>query len=102
MKMRIHCVIFAIGCANWSFVQAAERPDVAAYVKNAEFCEHFAGEWDSSLSKKRQREIERGVLRYCGEANLQLPILLKKYQNNPRVRKQIEAHAYDSVKSFKK
>lgn len=73
-----------------------------AYIKNAELCEHLAGEWDGSLSKRRQKEIERDVLRYCGKANIQLPILLEKYRNDPEVRKVIERHAYDSVKDFQK
>lgn len=102
MNMKFYCVIFASCCSNPSLAGPVARSDVAAFVKNAELCEHLAGEWDSSLSKRRQKEIERGVLKYCGKAKIQLPILLDKYRNNCEVRKAIEGHAYDSVKYFQK
>ena len=100
--MKPCCGILAICFSSWSFAAPVDKPDVNAYVKNAELCEHLAGEWDDSLSKRRQREIERGVLKYCGKAKNQLPILLERYRNTPEVRKVIEANAYDSVKDFRK
>jgi hypothetical protein len=102
MTMKICCSIFALCFSNFALAYPAAPPDVDAYVKNAELCEHLAGEWDDSLSKRRQKEIERDVSRYCGKAKTQLTILLEKYRDAPDVRKVIEAHAYDSVKDFQK
>lgn len=102
MNKKVYCVIFAFCCSTLSVAGPVAMPDVTAYVKNAELCEHLAGEWDNSLSKRRQKEIERGIIKYCGKAKLQLPILRDKYRNNPEVRKVIEAHAYDSVRDFQK
>ncbi len=39
--------------------------DVQSFLNNADTCEHFAGEWDNSLPKSRQKEIELSVNKYC-------------------------------------
>jgi len=74
--------------------------DVRVFVKNADLCEHMAGEWDSELPKKEMRDIERGITKYCAPARQQLRILQKKYQAYPAVLKAISKHAYDSVKDY--
>ncbi|MFL6672403.1 MAG: hypothetical protein ACJ8LG_03810 [Massilia sp.] len=78
------------------------QPDVEKFKKNAYLCEHFAGEWDSNLSKQRQKEIERGVLKHCGIAQQQLPRLRKKYRNDARTSGEIKDHATPSVMDFQK
>jgi len=51
-------------------------------LNNADTCEHFAGEWDNSLPKSRQKEIELSVNKYCSLTKKQQPILKEKYRNN--------------------
>ncbi|MGV7210848.1 hypothetical protein ACLB1G_23700 [Oxalobacteraceae bacterium A2-2] len=75
--------------------------DVKSFIANAAACEHFAGEFDGELSEKRQREIERAVVRHCGPAQRQLKRLLAKYNDDPKVRELIAQHANESVTSFR-
>ncbi|MEM0675571.1 MULTISPECIES: hypothetical protein [Dickeya] len=42
--------------------------DVQHFLNNAEECQYLSGEWDSSLPKSRQREIEREANKYCKAA----------------------------------
>jgi hypothetical protein len=74
--------------------------DLHTFIKNADQCDRMAGEWRSDLSKKRQKEIERLVIRYCGAAKKQLQVLAKKYKNDAKVQAVITQHAYDPVKYF--
>jgi hypothetical protein len=76
--------------------------DVRAFISSAEHCEHLAGEWDSSLSVARQEEIQRGVNKYCGLAQLQLKALSEKYKGDAATQDLIAAHANESVLSFEK
>lgn len=75
--------------------------DVQVFIKNAEACEHLAGEFDGGLSKQRQKEIERGVVRYCQPAQKQLKRLTAKYRNNSKLMETIRSHANESVTSFR-
>lgn len=70
--------------------------------KNADNCEHLAGEWDSSLSEPEQRQIKRSVVKYCGTAQKQLKTLKSKYKSEATLQKILSVHEYDSVKSFVK
>ncbi|STD08374.1 Uncharacterised protein [Cronobacter sakazakii] len=63
----------------------AVQPDVKAFQDNADECQHFAGEWDSTLPKSRQKEIEAGVDKYCTAARQQQEQLKKKYKGNHQV-----------------
>lgn len=74
--------------------------DVRTFIKNAEACDHMAGEWDSELPKSRQREITRAINKYCASAKRQLPLLTEKYKGDAQILKTISEHANDSVKSF--
>lgn len=76
--------------------------DVNLFVKNANNCEHLAGEWDSTLSKAEKRQIERSVIKYCGAAQKQLKTLKIKYKEAVDVKKILADHEYDSVTSFVK
>ena len=75
--------------------------DVAKFIDNAEMCEHFAGEWDDN-DKARQREITQAVAQSCGAAQQQLKRLRVKYAKEPEIRKVIDDHANDAVRSFRK
>ena len=75
--------------------------DVQVFIKNADACDHFAGEFDGGLSTKRQREVERQVVRYCRPAQKQLQQLSKKYIDDPRISKIIHSHANDAVSGFR-
>lgn len=70
-------------CTASFTIQAQTMPsDVKSFQAAAEDCQHFAGEWDSALPQNRQREIERAVDKYCGEARKQQNRLKEKYQGN--------------------
>ncbi|WP_338680076.1 hypothetical protein OPV09_28360 [Janthinobacterium sp. TB1-E2] len=75
--------------------------DVAKFVENAQMCEHFAGEWDDN-DKARQREIIAAVDDSCGQAQRQWKRLSAKYAGQPAIKKVIDAHANDAVRSFRK
>jgi hypothetical protein len=101
--MRIKTTIL-LACLAVSATAPAKNTipqDVQAFTRNADACEHFAGEFDGGLSEKRQREIERSVVKHCQTAQKQLEQLSAKYKNDPRVTKMIRAHANDSVTSFR-
>ncbi|MCU5775827.1 hypothetical protein N5923_17705 [Erwiniaceae bacterium BAC15a-03b] len=65
----------------------ALQPEVKAFQENAENCQHFSGEWDSSISHHRQKEIEAAVDRYCGLALQQQKMLKEKYPGNQQLEK---------------
>lgn len=75
--------------------------DVKSFIASAAACEHFAGEFDGALSEKRQRQIERAIVKHCGPAQRQLKRLLAKYKDDPKVRELIAQHANESVTSFR-
>ncbi|MGK5027147.1 hypothetical protein [Janthinobacterium sp. RB2R34] len=75
--------------------------DVAKYVDNADMCEHFAGE-SGDNDKARQREVNQGIDQSCGPAQKQLKRLRVKYAKQPAIKKVIDAHANDSVMSYRK
>ncbi|MCL6407537.1 hypothetical protein EXT70_18020 [Dickeya dadantii] len=56
--------------------------DVQRFLDNAEECQYFSGEWDGTLPKSRQREIEREVDKYCKPAKKQQKELRNKYKGN--------------------
>ncbi|MEI7186108.1 hypothetical protein [Dickeya dianthicola] len=59
--------------------------DVQRFLYNAEECQYFSGEWDSTLPKSRQREIERKVDKYCKPAKKQQNELRHKYKGNQQI-----------------
>jgi Ni/Co efflux regulator RcnB len=102
MKSRILVTLLALaGCSAVS-AKGAVPADIRAFVKNAEACEHLAGEWDSDLDPARKREIERGVDRYCLTAQRQLRQVETKYRQNRALFALIAQHSYDSVRSYSK
>jgi len=68
--------------------------DVQSFLNNADTCEHFAGEWDNSLPKSRQKEIELSVNKYCSLAKKQQRILKEKYRNNTDILNSINNHDF--------
>lgn len=83
IMMAVTTLLLTVSC---SAVRAESlEADIKAFQDNAEDCQHFAGEWDSSLSKSRQKKIEAGVDKYCTVARQQQEQLKKKYQDNKQV-----------------
>ncbi|AGE85973.1 hypothetical protein E7W39_12485 [Cronobacter sakazakii] len=83
IMMMVVAFLLIEGCTA---VQAEPvQPDVKAFQDNADECQHFAGEWDSTLPKSRQKEIEAGVDKYCTAARQQQEQLKKKYKGNHQV-----------------
>ena len=75
--------------------------DVARFIAQAQTCEHFAGEWDDN-DKARQREITQAVEQSCGQAQKQWKRLSVKYGKQPAIKRVIDEHANDAVRSFRK
>lgn len=101
--MKVSAFIFAtwlcvtgVACA-----ENTNPPDVQAFVKNADLCVHLAGEWDSDLGKKEQKDIELTMDRYCGAAKKQLNKLSIKYRDNAAVQKTLTQYD-DSVRLYRK
>lgn len=94
-------------CLAWlmlfgaTFAEESLPTEVKVFIKNADACDHFAGEFDGGLSTKSQREVERQVVKYCRPAQKQLQQLSKKYGDDPRVSKIIRSHANDAVTGFR-
>lgn len=61
--------------------------DVQRFLDDAEMCQHFAGEWDSSLPEQNRKNIEKEVNTYCLPAEKALPELRKKYRENSEIMK---------------
>lgn len=83
MKKLMAGFVLAASC----FAVRAEdvQQDVRAFQTSAEECQHFAGEWDNTLPKSRQKEIEAAVGKYCTLARKQQEQLKKRYQGNMQV-----------------
>lgn len=99
--MKITAFVICLMASSVTFAKGQIPKDVQIFIDNADACEHFAGEFDGGLSKQRQKEIERGVVRYCQPAQKQLKRLTEKYKNDPKVTEIIRSHANDSVISFR-
>jgi len=93
---------FMFGCLPMLAGAQEKLPqDVAKFVEHAQMCEHFAGEWDDN-DKARQREIIAAVDDACGQAQRQWKRLSAKYAGQPAIKKVIDAHANDAVRTFRK
>lgn len=101
MGMKMAAFVVCLVASSTTLAKGSIPKDVQAFIDNADACEHFAGEFDGGLSKQRQKEIERGVVRYCQPAQKQLKRLTEKYKNDPKVTEIIRSHANDSVISFR-
>lgn len=65
-------------------------PDVGQFINIAETCSHLAGEWDSSLPKEQQKEIERKASCYCAKTKKMYFKLTEKYKDNLETIRQID------------
>lgn len=101
MRTKSLVMIICLGVVTTALGSPALPKDVQTFINNAERCDHAAGEFDGALSKARQREIERAVVKYCGAAQRQLKQLRTKYRSDARMRELLQQHANDSVTSFR-
>lgn len=101
MKMMALTLLACFMVPSATLANSATPSDVQVFIRNANACEHFAGEFDGGLSEKRQRELERSVVKYCQAAQKQLEQLSVKYKHDPRVTSIIRAHANDAMTSFR-
>ncbi|KJV27182.1 hypothetical protein VI06_15610 [Aquitalea magnusonii] len=88
-------VLIIFPCATFG---GGLKRDVTDFIKNAEMCEHFAGEWDAGLSSLHKQRIEFEIHKYCKKAKIKRNVLLVKYKNNKKVIDIIDS--YDSIKYF--
>lgn len=75
-----------------------DRPEVVQFVRNADLCDHLAGEWDPDMTRNEKRTVEKNIERYCGKAQKQRATLLKKYKSDASVLNVL--NKYDSVKDY--
>ena len=85
-------LLFFIACP------AIAQGDIERFERNAELCDHFAGEFDSDLSKLERQRIVRLTNRYCGRAKRQMDQLVEKHKREPEVLDRI--NRYETVKSY--
>ena len=99
VKRLFACVLYCLPL----LVTAEEKlpRDVAQFIEQAQMCEHFAGEWDEH-DKARQRDITQAIEQSCGQAQRQWKRLSAKYAGQPAIKKVIDEHANDAVRSFRK
>lgn len=71
------------------------KPDVINFIDNADTCTHLSGEWDNSLPKQRQQEIEKDVDKYCGLAKEQQKTLTTKYKGNKDIENKISRYSLE-------
>jgi hypothetical protein len=102
MRTILLTLILSSAGANAALATGPVPADIRTFVKNADTCEHLAGEWDSNLEPARKREIEQGVDKYCFAAQRQLQRLEAKYRDKAMLRDMIAQHGYDSVRSYSK
>lgn len=102
MKSRILATLVALTACAAVCAKGPVPADIRAFVKNADTCEHLAGEWDSDLEPARKREIERGVDKYCLNAQRQLRQVETKYRHDRALLDLIAQHSYDAVRSYSK
>ncbi|WP_023639423.1 hypothetical protein [Dickeya zeae] len=68
--------------------------DVQRFLDNAEECQYLYGEWDSTLPKSRQREIEREANKYCKAAKKQQDELKHKYKGNQQIEDKLSEYDF--------
>lgn len=90
MNLRVTAFLFFMAIPLSLRADAGNPPDVDHFIDVADTCLHFAGEWDSSLSNARRRDIERKINIYCAQAKKQYRALLGKYRDSPELIKQLE------------
>ncbi|WMY74423.1 hypothetical protein RHD99_00050 [Buttiauxella selenatireducens] len=89
----IFAMLFCNGCI--SEVNRKIPSDVNSFVESADACTHYSGEWDSSISKQKQQEIEKAVDKYCGLAKKQQIELEVKYKGNKSIEKELSNYTFD-------
>ncbi|WP_080650192.1 hypothetical protein [Dickeya zeae] len=68
--------------------------DVQRFLNNTEECQYFSGEWDSTLPKSRQQEIERETNKYCKAAKKQQDELKHKYKGNQPIEDKLSEYDF--------
>lgn len=99
--MKIFIAVLLVPLSTIALAGEVVPKDVQAFIRNAESCEHFAGEFDSDLGEARKKEIERSVVKYCQRAQKQLKKLTAQYKSDARVTDILRSHTNESVISFK-
>jgi hypothetical protein len=103
MRRRFILLLLLLGVCPIQLVAGAERAlprDVAAFVVNAEACEHLAGEYDGDLPAERKQAIVKSIHRHCAAAQRQLLALRRKYERDSAMLDTINRHANEAVASY--
>jgi hypothetical protein len=83
--------ITSVNCSVGEFCQPK---DVIDFQEKAEQCQYLSGEWDSSLTSARKKELETQTNIVCGEISAKKKHLLEKYESNNEVKKIIDAYDF--------
>lgn len=97
MNLQVAVFLFCLAIPLSSRADTSSPPDVERFIDVADTCLHLAGEWDSSLPKAQQRDIERKANMYCTRAKKQYRVLLAKYKDIPEIVKRL--HDFEDVNS---
>lgn len=96
MKAYLAALLFTFTVCGCSYAKnpPSVPKDVKVFLDNAEDCQHFSGEWDSTLSAARQNEIEKAVETACGQARKQQKKLKEKYYGNKMIEAQLDDYNF--------
>lgn len=96
MKAHLAVLVFNFTVCGCSYANKppSVRKDLKAFLDNAEDCQHFSGEWDSTLSAARQNEIEKKVETVCDQARRQKEKLKKRYYGNKMIEAQLDDYDF--------
>jgi len=89
MNYRILVIIFCLMPHFSALADASVPSDIERFISVAEVCSHLAEEWDNSLPKAQQEEIERKASYYCAQTKEQYRALLTKHKDDFEITKQL-------------
>ncbi|KGD75292.1 membrane protein precursor [Tatumella morbirosei] len=89
------CMVFSGGAYSQVRQSPEENTEIKYFTDIADNCDYLSGEWDSDLTKKRQREIEKQVDRYCSEVSRLKEKLKQKYKGHPDIESILNGYDFE-------
>lgn len=68
--------------------------DVTAFFHDAKMCQYLAGEWDSSLPRKRKNELSAEMNEACSTIYKRQEYLKRKYIRNKTIMRKLNAYEF--------
>lgn len=95
MIFRLLIALFVfVPCYSFASEQADEWPaDVASFIEQRDFCDHFRGE--EPYNEERRKFLEKNIVELCTGSDSKLANLKEKYRLNPAVIKRLSLYEED-------